>query len=54
MGFISELLSKWSCHHEWMVHHETHEFENDYSKRPCRIIETIICKRCGKIKKIKL
>lgn len=52
MGFIKDFLSKLSCHHEWYVHDQTKTYEREWSKKPYKIEQTLICKKCGKIKKI--
>jgi Fe2+ or Zn2+ uptake regulation protein len=54
MSFIKDLLSKISCHHEWQVHTETSTYEYAHSKRPCIVEQILICKKCGKIKRIRL
>lgn len=57
MGFIKDILSKFSCHHEWHVHakSETYNSADDYKHRyPYRIEQILICKKCGKIKRIKI
>lgn len=54
MGFFNDLLTKISCHHDWKVHKEVEVYEFDCSKRPYEIIQTLICNKCGKIKKVKL
>ena len=54
MGFLADLLSKASCHHEWYVHDETKTFEGPTSSLPYKITQTLICKKCGKIKKIEI
>lgn len=54
MGFIKDLLTKISCHHDWRVHKEVNVYEFNSSKRPYKITQTLICNKCGKIKRIKL
>ena len=54
MGFLKDLLTKISCHHDWRVHGEVEVYESSYSKRPCKITQTLICNKCGKIKSINL
>lgn len=51
------LLEKWACMHQWKVHNSATIYghlddpENDL---PIRRKETLICEKCGKIKKITL
>jgi Fe2+ or Zn2+ uptake regulation protein len=54
MGFLNDLLTKISCHHDWKVHNEVSVYESDRSKRPYKIVQTLICNKCGKIKQIEL
>ena len=49
--FIKRLLEKWSCCHEWETYSQQ-EYINDYGES--WIQATLICKKCGKIKQIKL
>lgn len=50
---ILQLLQKWACCHEWEVHKLVQSYLEGHS-RPAEIVEVLICKKCGKIKKIKL
>lgn len=51
--FILGLLDKWSCKHTWDLHRRVNTFwEKD--KVPYKIKDTLICTKCGKIKKIVL
>lgn len=43
MSWIKELLSKWSCHHDW-------ELEKQVKYLDC-IVLFYRCKKCGKFKK---
>jgi hypothetical protein len=54
MGFLKNYLDKIACHHEWQVHFESRVYEYSFSQRPYKIEQTLICKKCGKIKKIQL
>jgi hypothetical protein len=54
MGLIKDILSKYACHHEWEVHKEIHGFSSENLIIPELIEQVLICKKCGKIKKIKL
>ena len=51
---IKKLLEKWSCKHDWELfkHIKVYdEFSNDI---PCGHKYIFICKKCGKIKRIKI
>lgn len=53
---IKELLEKLLCKHEWYVHHRTEVFGDGFGKDtdlPTSFEDILICKKCGKIKKIK-
>ena len=54
MGFLKDLLTKISCHHDWRVDREVEIYKFSYSKSPYKITQTLICNKCGKIKRIKL
>ena len=54
MGFIKNFLNKISCCHEYEFHTRTSTFEKDESIRPYKVEEILICKKCGKIKRIEL
>ncbi len=47
-------LSKLSCHHKWDLHRRVKVFINKCDTLPVEIYETLICKECGKIKRIKV
>jgi len=47
-------LIKKSCNHEWERHFETNTFSTRGHEFPTKIEYTIICKKCGKINKIKV
>ena len=52
---LIRILEKWSCHHEWSVYHQTEiysQFANVDTDVPMKRRHTLICKKCGKIKKI--
>ena len=51
---VKRILNKIACAHEWDVYHESRVFDGDYSERPHTIKHTLICKKCGKIKQIKV
>lgn len=54
MKWLNELLSKWSCHHEWEFEHQNEVYNNENDKFPYKIKKLYICKKCGKFKKIKI
>lgn len=49
---LIKLVEKWACCHRWESWQKTNVFEFPNSSRPCEIKETLICSKCGKIKKI--
>jgi hypothetical protein len=51
--FIQNLFKKWSCCHEWEPYHRNQIWDSDFDM-PHTIIDTFICKQCGKIKQVKL
>lgn len=46
-------LEKFACHHQWYLHHECDVY-NSSGKSRIGFEQTLICKRCGKIKKLML
>lgn len=54
MIWLNELLSKWSCRHEWQEINKTQVYDGNKFDLPVEISITYICKKCGKFKKIKL
>ena len=54
---IKQLFVKWTCSHDWKVHHDVELYYSE-DTRPNRLPyghrQTLICKKCGKIKKINL
>lgn len=48
---IKKLIAKWLCCHEWESHHTTEVYEKGQGI-PWKTKETLICKKCGKIKQI--
>lgn len=50
MGFIKEILRKWSCHHKWELW-ETVNVRDDFGGR--YTVYHFVCKNCGKFKKVK-
>lgn len=51
---LIKLIEKWACCHEWESHNITHVYMHENSKIPYKSKETLICKKCGKIKRIDL
>ncbi len=54
---IEKLLEKWACGHQWKFYAEMDLFvkgDNRAIPIPIQIRHTLICKKCGKIKKIVL
>lgn len=50
---IISLLKKWSCSHSWEKYYENQTFSYR-NKLPSKIEHTLICKNCGKIKRIEV
>ena len=50
---IKELFEKLCCKHKWYKHQRVHILERGY-ENPTGYEDTLICKKCGKIKKVKL
>ncbi len=48
---ILALFKKWSCAHEWEFYYETNMWVAG-GKYPTEIHHTMICEKCGKIKRI--
>lgn len=51
---LIKLVEKWACCHDWETYHITNVYENDSDKIPWKVEHTLICQKCGKIKKVKL
>lgn len=51
---ILQWLDKLACHHDWMVHREVHVYMDETDAEPYKTKQTLICKKCGKIKRIRL
>ena len=51
---LIKLVEKWACRHEWENHYITELYKNDSDKRPWKVELTLICHKCGKIKKIEV
>ena len=51
---IKQLFTKWGCMHDWKLYHSADLYENNSKPRPYASRHTLICKKCGKIKKINL
>ena len=54
MGLIKQLLQKWSCNHIWEQHCLNKVYKYPSDSVPTAVHETLICTKCGKIKKIVL
>ena len=53
-NLILQWLEKLACKHQWESFHLTKTYENSDSKRPCKVVQTLVCKKCGKIIQIEL
>lgn len=51
---LIKLIEKWACCHEWESHNKTNVYDSENSKLPYKTKETLIYKKCGKIKRIVL
>ena len=51
---LKEFFIKLCCCHQWQRYKRVNIFEKDGDKRPVTIRETLICTKCGKIKRITL
>lgn len=51
---LIKLVEKWACRHEWENYRTTKSYENASDKFPWKVEHTLICKKCGKIKKIEI
>lgn len=54
MKVLNKIIQKLFCCHEWTKVEEIDEFDKDNSIRPHTIHYVYICKKCGKIKTIKI
>ena len=54
MNFIKEYFSKLCCKHDWEERYNVTVYEYGFSIIPIKHKVTLICKKCGKIKKIEL
>jgi hypothetical protein len=59
-GIITKLLNKLACGHKWKTYKEMQMYasnvkvSNKSEELPLFQLHTLICKECGKIKKIKV
>ena len=51
---LIKLVEKWACCHEWKTHRTMRSYDEVWDKLSTKVEETLICQKCGKIKKIKL
>ena len=49
---LIKLIEKWACHHSWETHFRTEVYDKSFAAGPWKREETLICSKCGKIKKI--
>ena len=47
MNWLDKLFDKWTCKHEWNVAAKT-----SYAYSPDRYL--LVCKKCGKIKRVRV
>lgn len=51
---LTQLLEKWVCKHEWVTYQKCDIYNEFSGEIPSRLEFILICKKCGKIKKIRL
>lgn len=51
---LIKLVEKWACRHCWKIHHTVDVYVSSFDKMPYKTKRTLICSKCGKIKKITL
>ena len=51
---LIRLIEKQACCHDWESHNRTDVYMYSDSKMPYKTKETLICKKCGRIKRIVL
>lgn len=51
---LIKLVEKWACCHKWETHKRMRSYDDEHDKLPSKVEETLICQKCGKIKKITL
>jgi hypothetical protein len=51
---LIKLVEKWAFCHEWKSHRTMKSYDESWDKLPAKVEETLICQKCGKIKKISL
>lgn len=52
---IENLINKWACCHKWEEERMTRGFEiGNKSEKPNCLIYILVCKKCGKLKKIRI
>lgn len=54
MKLLDKIIQKWFCSHEWEERKLIEAYDNDNSIIPHTIHYIYICKKCGKIKIIKI
>ena len=52
-NIIKQWLAKKACCHDWKVHETVNVYDSQFEYPICTR-QTLICKKCGKIKRIKL
>lgn len=54
MKILNKIIQKWFCCHEWEEQKLIEEYGKGNSSRPHTVHCLYICKKCGKIKTIKI
>ena len=51
---LIKLVEKWAYFHEWKLYNRTEVYGRTFDLKPYETKDTLICEKCGKIKRIKL
>ncbi len=52
---LKNIVEKWGCKHEWKEYNRHETFDPNLGlETPVNVYATLICKKCGKITKIRL
>lgn len=52
--YLKKLLTKWLCCHQWEQQARINCYDEDDDSTPAYYLYMFICKKCGKIKKVKM
>jgi len=51
---LKKLIEKILCMHKWNTYNESKTFEYSGAELPIYVTHTLICEKCGKIKKVNI